>query len=526
MVRVLAALLAGLVLALPAKSAPADEMPPAGTWKVIAPLMRGAGSQAIWLLQFQKKDDKWTGSILASAEGAPKATVEGLRVTKEKLSFTLKTTGPSLACVINLPSGKAETLYGTASVGDNIMPLELGRTTLTALDSFSLAKERLGKAKPGYEVVMAVMQLLQQAEKQKVKPDEVRSWAARAVKAAGLYGDRWKREVTLLIAQILGQGKGYDAIVLQYARQAERLLENKDDARTKKKVLQVLATALEKAGKTEDAKEVKARIAKLDFSIKLTPFAGRKGKSDRALLLELFTSTECDPCLAAEMSFNAFSKTYKPSEVVLLEYHLPRPGPDPLACPAAEARAKFYGDQVGRLPAMFFNTNSLRVPAGDASDAQEIYNAFLTLIGRNLERPADVKLKAVATRKGDKIDVKIDVSGLKDKSEEVRLRILLVEEQIDYKGSNNLAVHHHVVRAIVGDADGVALKGKDLSKTFSADLAKVRKDIKDYLDKEAKKKPFAGKVPPLDPKKLRVVAFVQNDGTNQVLQAVLAPIKE
>ena len=56
----------------------------------------------------------------------------------------------------------------------------------------------------------------------------------------------------------------------------------------------------------------RARADKVPF-IAVKPFAGRKGKSDRAVLVELFTGAQCPPCVAADMAFDALPQTYKPT---------------------------------------------------------------------------------------------------------------------------------------------------------------------------------------------------------------------
>ena len=55
------------------------------------------------------------------------------------------------------------------------------------------------------------------------------------------------------------------------------------------------------------------------------------------------------------------------------------------------------------------------------------------------------------------------------------------------------------------------------------DLDQLRKDLSTYLTEFEKKDPdnkFPNPQRPLDLKNLRVVAFLQNDATNEVLQAV------
>ena len=42
---------------------------------------------------------------------------------------------------------------------------------------------------------------------------------------------------------------------------------------------------------------------------KVEAFPGRNAKSDRAVMLELFTGTQCPPCVAASVAFDALHKT-------------------------------------------------------------------------------------------------------------------------------------------------------------------------------------------------------------------------
>ena len=53
--------------------------------------------------------------------------------------------------------------------------------------------------------------------------------------------------------------------------------------------------------------------------------------------MELFTGAQCPPCVAADVAFDVLEKTYKPADLVLIQYHLHIPGPDPLTNAASEA---------------------------------------------------------------------------------------------------------------------------------------------------------------------------------------------
>src|SRR5262249_37285266 len=153
--------------------------------------------------------------------------------------------------------------------------------------------------------------------------------------------------------------------------------EPKESPASLKRVLSVLAATLEKAGKADEAKEVLARVKKLDFRIKPKPYTERKGKSDRVVLVELFTGAQLAPGQAVAMAFDALEKTFKPSEGVFLEYHLSTPQPAPLTCPDSEARAKSYDDKIRGLPTAMLNGNVSAAGGGAAEDATERYEDYV-----------------------------------------------------------------------------------------------------------------------------------------------------
>src|SRR4029077_13968139 len=117
-----------------------------------------------------------------------------------------------------------------------------------------------------------------------------------------------------------------------------------------------------------------------------------------------------------------------------------------------------------------------------------------------------------------------EASELAEPGDKVRLRLALVEEQVNYKGGNRLPHHHSVVRALPGGAAGLALKEKTGKQSVTVDLDDLRKKLNGYLDEAAKDLDFPNKDRPMELKKLRLVAFVQNDSTKEILQAVQADV--
>lgn len=501
----------------------AEAVPPAGSWKLTLPINKQLGDRPLWLIKLEKKDGKWASSVKA-AEGMPDTTLENLKVGKDTLRFSLNTGDEVLPFEFRL-NGKSSKLRGILKSGSTINPAEMELTTLTSLESAQLLQETIATSKENIAVVKAGFELLHLAGKQKAKAEDVRRWAARTAAASEAYGPRWHRAVIVLIADELNDQKGYETIALTYARQAERLLDERDRPGQRKRVLDVLEASLTKAGKENEAKEIAARIKKLDFTIKPTPFAGRQSKSTRVVLLELFTGAQSPQCVAADLAFDALGKAFKTSDLVRLQYHLPIPGPDPLANSACEERVVFYGRYYGRAvsgtPTVLLNGRPIDTNGGGKPSGWDRYDEYTEALLPLLEKPAQAKLQATAKRQGAKIHIDVTASDVKSDGDNLRLRVALVEEQIAYKGGNNIAEHHHVVRAFAGGVAGEkVVKGKTLSKTLTVDIDQVRKDLRAYLDKTDKATPFPNKDRPLDLKKLRVVAFVQNDATREVLQAI------
>jgi len=531
----LSALLLFIIVSVSRTAEPA----PAGTWKLSIYQESdrdGAGQlQTLWIIDLKSKDGQWTGSVLASPGRMPKAKVEGLQVTDDTVRFTLKIESQQLAFEGKLPKEKGGKILGSFSSGRSITPGDMEATNLRSFDPGELAKEALMTGPTDSPALFeAAQDLLNMASETKAKPEEVRGWAERMYKVASSFGPRWQREIGVRITQILNRQEAYASIALEYARRTERMLEPTDEAAVQIRILNALASALRKNNKADEAKEIEARLDKLEAKADAEylkkmpgyepePYRGRKNKTDRAVLVELFTGAQCPPCVAADLAFDGLVKTYKPDEVVLLQYHLHVPGPDPLTNPDSEAREEYYS--LKGTPTALFDGTPKAPGGGDIDAAKDKYFDYRDVINPLLEKPAKAQIKASATRQGDKVDIQAEVSDLEKPGDKVRLRFALVEEQVRYVGTNQVRFHHDVVRALPGGADGFPLKEKTAKQTTSVNLAELKKTLSSYLDDFAKKVPFPNDRRPLEMKKLKVVAFVQDDDTKEVLQATQVDVK-
>jgi hypothetical protein len=127
-------------------------------------------------------------------------------------------------------------------------------------------------------------------------------------------------------------------------------------------------------------------------------------------------------------------------------------------------------------------------------------------------------VKGSVTKSGDKIDIGVKVDGATPDAN-LKLRFVLVEEDVKYVGGNGLRFHHQVVRALPGGAAGTEIKTASFEHKVTADLAEIRKGITKYLDEFSAERETTFKSRPLDLKHLKVIALVQDDKTGEILQA-------
>jgi hypothetical protein len=102
---------------------------------------------------------------------------------------------------------------------------------------------------------------------------------------------------------------------------------------------------------------------------------------------------------------------------------------------------------------------------------------------------------------------------------------VLIEDVVRYVGSNGQRLHHHVVRALPGGDEGFAV-GEGGKHTASVNLGKLRKALDTYLTEFAAKRPFRDDERPMDLSWLRVVAFVQDDDSREILAARQVDVPE
>lgn len=519
----------------------------AGTWKGNFTVDTERGEVTINVLfMFTEADGKWVADFL---DANPRFTKDDpaleLAVKDDNVKLAMKVGATAWTYEGKLqPGGKS--IKGSFDLGDVVVLMDLVPSQLKSLtkDRFAVAKETLDAAPSAGEFFKALYPVIGQATAKKMKPEEVRAYADKATKMAEPYGPRWQRTVAFRLADLLADQEPFVTIAVEQARQGERLLTRNDDISTQLQTLETLARVLRKAKKDADAVEIEGRIAKLEprdyleYAKTMPPFKpeefkGRKGKSDRAVLVELFTGAECGPCVAVDLAFDSLGRSFKPSEVVLLQYHAHIPGPDPLVSKDGSLRMNYYNkrDDDKSTPQIFLNGKQDGSGGGNQAKMAKLkYQSYRETIEELLEKPATVKLAATVTRKGDELTFRVTVADLEKPGEKMFLRLALAEERVRYQGGNGVRYHHAVVRAMPGGPKGFPLTKATADQVVTVKLDDVRMDNNKTLDDfvaDAKKQgaDFSFSSRPMDLKNLKLVAFVQNDETSEVLQVVQVDVE-
>jgi len=510
---------------------------PAGNWKLKLPTQDR--KSVVFLLSFAEAEGKWTGEFLgtnAQIKAEPK--IATIKIDGDHLSFDLAMgQGVTLSFDGVIAKG-GKKITGTLANGattpilTELFPSKLKK----ADDPFELAREDFEQLESGVELFEAGFAVIGSAAEKKLTAEDARGIADKVTKAATQYGPRWERIVALRLANEFAGQAGFADVALAQARRAERSLADDEPVNAQLEVLETLVRVLTKSGKADDAKKYSVPIMKLaakdvaDYAketlkFEMPEYKGRTAKSDRVVLLEMFTATEAEQSVAAAIAFDGLLKTFKPNEVALVSYHFPFEAGEPLGTPEGEERFKLYQEGIRSIPGVFLNGKPLQVPAVGAQGAKAVYNGLRKLIEETLEKPATAKLAVTVTKDDKGFTAKANVTDLEKPGEKMFLRFLLVEERVRYVGGNGVRFHQNVVRAMPGGAKGTALtmKAQEVSAAFAPD--DLRAKLTKYLDDFAKKADFPKSDRPLDLKNLKVIALIQDDATGEVLTAAQVDVK-
>ena len=522
-VAVLAVLLAGLLLPLHAAS------PFAGKWKLIVTTMPEGVDHALFLIKVDIKPSSSKGLILSTpALEHENAVIDDLKAADKTLSFLIRTSGPGIPVTLNLPEGQTDPkkLLGSCEIKGKRVFCRAERT-----EEFEIKKDKAESPLPGMEDLRKAQMSTFAADKLAMLKDVLAKFGdtpvayyarlemVAALAASGAPEADVKAEIERAVKVTEGFDPGMKSDAMSEALRAEAA------------GLKTYVAAIKNINKPTELAAAETRLNKLEQSIsgeelkanlpfRVQAYKPRKARTDRVTLVELFTGSSCPPCVAADIAFDALLVRFQPSEVVVLQYHMNIPATDPMTVADGETRAEFY--DIGGTPTLFINGKEGPALGGGKGQAESSFDRLTPAVESPLESQPAGKLTLTVKRQGNAVDIQGQAADVKGAGDDARLRFVLVEEMIHYEGGNGQKVHHHVVRAFPGGTQGAALKEGKGTHTAKINLEAMGKQLATAVEKLGMSN--TEKVAEL--KRLKVVAFIQNDKTKEVLQAAQADVDD
>jgi hypothetical protein len=184
--------------------------------------------------------------------------------------------------------------------------------------------------------------------------------------------------------------------------------------------------------------------------------------------------------------------------------------------PATRKRQDYYG--VSSTPTPFFDGERKYAGGGAKPRAEAKFKEYRGEVEARVDEAPPITLKASAVRRGGAVTVDCSFDRAVPGA---AYNIALVEKEVRYRGSNGIVFHKMVVRDLVS----VTPAGRTARAVF--DLVAADNLAAAHLEAYEKERSFLfkEKKTAIDPSRLAVVFFVQDEGTKKVLNAVYADVK-
>lgn len=251
--------------------------------------------------------------------------------------------------------------------------------------------------------------------------------------------------------------------------------------------------------------------------------------TEKVVVAELFTGAECPPCVAADNAFDKLAEAYSREELIILEYHLHIPGPDPMTNPDAFLKYRSYGGNYG-TPTVFIDGTDLIGGGGPdfvTKNRASIYQYTIERISK--EKPAAV-INGSAVIDGENVSVKLDIEKAGAELNNAKIQIALLEKSVDYTGVNGVSKHIYVVRDLVNGSDGIPFNSAAEKQSINEiiNMRLVEEGLKKYLDDPTsdpswrigtKFSGWRARTDKINRNNLSVAVYIQNNDTRKILQA-------
>jgi tetratricopeptide (TPR) repeat protein len=252
------------------------------------------------------------------------------------------------------------------------------------------------------------------------------------------------------------------------------------------------------------------------------PFSPPENWQGKAVLAEVFTGSECSPCVAATFAFDALEKSYPDRYLAVLKYHLPIPKYDPMMNHATKKRQDFYKGMISGTPTAIIDGIASPRVGGDRLATATSFGSAQKEIDAALARAAEIKIGASASLSGDIVTIECEFSR---EIEGADYNVVLVQTEEDFKGGNGVVRHNMVVRDFKSAAPGSKV-------TIAFNLVESEKEAKAYITEWGKTYSTRSKEytawpatrNKIDRKKLKAVVFVQDKKTKRVYNTFVADV--
>jgi len=253
------------------------------------------------------------------------------------------------------------------------------------------------------------------------------------------------------------------------------------------------------------------------------PFKAPENWNGKTVLAEVFTGSECTPCIAAVFAFDALEETYPTQYLAVLKYHLPIPAYDPMMNPAAKKRDDYYGRGIiTGTPTVIINGVRASGMGGSRSASLTSFNNAKRRIDAVMSATPDITLRAVAVLSGD--DVKIDCEFSKVIAN-AEYNVALVQTDEEFRGGNGINHHNMIVRdfktATPSEKATVTFNIPESEKAAEAHLSEWASKASERVRQGSK---WPAKRSKIDRNKLKAVVFVQDKNTKRVYNAFVADV--
>lgn len=248
----------------------------------------------------------------------------------------------------------------------------------------------------------------------------------------------------------------------------------------------------------------------------------------RTVLIETFTSAGSAGCIATDRAMESAMERYSRAGVLFLMYHENFGESDPMSNPHSQARAGYYNLRMS--PAAYVDGTLTSSMGARESFIKRVYDQIVEATDKRLKATAQIQLRLDTQLSDGVLRMTAALDNCTKASPDLRLYLVLAEEQLRYTGESGIRFHPMVVRSVIeiGPAQGLTIAGKEPHTiTCSLDLKAVSTDIKRYLDEyeTANNTAFLDKKHEINSDQLVVAAFVQDTKIHAVLQATMVRVK-